>query len=74
VFRAERQVLVDLVGDDERVVLMGEFDDEFEGLAAEDGSGRVVRIIDQDEARAARDGGAKLVVIRLPLASAMIAA
>ena len=66
----EGQVLVDLVGDDEGVVLVGELDDEFEGLAVEHRAGRVVRGVDQDDAGAVGDGVAQLVEIGSEVGSA----
>ena len=49
------EVLVDLVGDDQQVVLGGDAQ-HAQGLGArEDGAGRVVRIAEQQRARAARD-------------------
>jgi hypothetical protein len=45
----ERQVFVDLVGHDEGVVAVGEFDDEFERRPVEDRAGRIVRGVDQDD-------------------------
>ena len=44
---AEGEVLVNLVGDDDRVMLPGEFDDALKHLAREDRAGRVVRVVQQ---------------------------
>jgi hypothetical protein len=62
----EREMLVHLVGDDERVIRGRELDNEMECLARKDRSGRIVRIVDEDEAsalRSARAGGVDILVL-----------
>ena len=58
---AEGQVLVDLVGHDDRVVAVREFDGELEELAIEHDPGGVVRGVEQDDAGAVGDRGTQLV-------------
>ncbi len=53
---AERQVLVDLIGDDHGVVPGGKFDDALKHLAGEHRAGGVVRIVDQHHLGAAAEG------------------
>ena len=53
----EREVLVDLVGDGDHVALAAVLRDELELLAGEDLAGRVVRRVEQDQARARRERG-----------------
>ena len=56
VLAVEDEVLVDLVGDHEQVVLDGQRRDGGELVAGEHRAGRVVRAVEQDEAGAGRDG------------------
>lgn len=61
----EGEVLVHLVGDDERVVTVRQLDDELERLTREDGARGIVGIVDEDDAGAVGDGGAEIVVVGL---------
>ena len=61
----EDQVLVHLVGDDDRVVPLRESDDVLQHGAVEDGAGGVVRVVDQDDAGAVGHRGRQLVEVRL---------
>ncbi|MNJ40287.1 hypothetical protein D3C77_351790 [compost metagenome] len=60
-------LVVDLVGEDDEVVLAGDLDQLQLEFAAVDGAGRVVRV-DQHQAAGARgDAGADVVQIRMPV-------
>ena len=63
--RSVDQVLVHLVRHDDGVVPVGEFDDQLEGRAVQHRTGRVVRIVDQDNPGAIGDGAPELIVVRL---------
>ncbi len=52
----EHEVLVHLVGDDDRVVPVGEAHHLVEHLTGEHCARRIVRVIDEDYARAVGDG------------------
>jgi hypothetical protein len=56
VLAVEDQVLVDLVGDHEQVVLDGQGGDGGQFVAGEHRAGGVVRAVEQDEAGAGGDG------------------
>ena len=60
-------VLVDLIGEGEEVVLAAQVGDRRELVAAEDLAGRVVRRVEDDRPRAGRDRGAQLVGIEGPV-------
>ena len=59
----EDQVLVHLVRDHEQVALDGELGDGGQLLAGQDGAGRVVRGVEQDQPGAGGDRGAQLVQV-----------
>ena len=63
----KREVLVHLVGDDDRVVASRELDDELEDLVVEHHAGRVVRRVHDDEPGAVGDRGAQLVGVGSPV-------
>ena len=63
----EGEVLVDLVGDDDRVVAGRELDHEFEDLVVEHRARRVVRRVDDDEPGAVGDRGAQFVGVGSPV-------
>jgi hypothetical protein len=69
----EHQVLVDLVGDRQQVVLDAQGGDCLELLQAEHGAGRVVRRVDQDGARPGRHGGAQGVDVQRQAARRVLA-
>ena len=60
-------MLVDLVCDDDRVVLVCQFDDQLEGRARQDRSGRVVWVVDQDQPGAVVHGRAQLLQVWLEI-------
>ncbi len=64
------EVLVDLVGHDDRVVLVRQLDEQGERLAGEGGAGRVVRVVDEDQAGAIGDRRAEVVVVGLEVGTA----
>lgn len=59
----EDEVLVDLVGDDQEIVLAGEAGDLGELLVGQDGAGGVVRSVEQDQAGVVGDGVAQFVQV-----------
>ena len=61
------EVLVDLVGDDEEVVLDGKGGDGFEFLAGEDFAAGIGRGINDEAAGAGRDGGAEAGNVERPV-------
>ena len=64
---SEREVLVDLVGDDDRVVAGRELDHEFEDLVVEHDARGVVRRVHDDEPGAVGDRVAKFVGVGSPI-------
>ena len=60
-------VLVDVVGEDERVVLVARAGDQLELGAVEHLAGRVVRRVEDDGPRARPEGGAQLVGVDAPV-------
>jgi hypothetical protein len=60
-------VLVDVVGQRDQVVLAAEVGDQLELVPAEDLAGRVVRRVDDDRPRPRRDRRAELVRIDRPV-------
>ena len=65
----ETQVGIDLVGEQRKVVLVGEIDQRAAGLGRIRRAGRVVRIDDDQRARRRRDQAAQVFEIRLPASS-----
>jgi hypothetical protein len=65
-----RDVLVDLVGDGDRVVLTAQRRDELQLFAREDLAGRVVRRVDDDRLGLRRERRAKLLLLDLELRAA----
>ena len=63
----EHDVLVDVVGEREQVVLQAQVRDELELVAAEDLAGRVVRRVDDDRPGPRRHGGPQLIGIDRPV-------
>ena len=63
----EHEVLVHLVGHDERIVPMREFYEQAQDLRTEHRPGGVVWVVDQNDARSVRDGGADVVGVGLEL-------
>ncbi|MPM19223.1 hypothetical protein SDC9_65641 [bioreactor metagenome] len=63
----EDQMLVDLVGHDERVVPMCQVDDVLQGLSGKHCTGRVVRVIDDDQPGLVGDHRVELVQIGLKI-------
>ena len=66
----EDEVLVDLVGHDHRVVLVGEADHLVLQLAGEHGPSRIVRVVHEDHAGSVGDGRAQLVEVGLEVGPA----
>ena len=66
---AEGEVLVDLVGDHDEVVLDRHVGDRLQLLAGEHRAGRVVGRVEQDEARARTDSRPELVDVEPEVAA-----